>query len=60
MSDQSAEVSRRLLRHPMVIVEKSTESVAATNAACVPRWTHRIDEFVADTLVISLVMVMLD
>jgi hypothetical protein len=44
----------------MVIVEKSTESVAATNAACVRRWTHRIDEFVADTLVISLVMVMLD
>jgi hypothetical protein len=39
-------------RRATVIVEEPAESLAATNATGVPPWRPRVDEFVAETLVI--------
>ena len=44
----------------MVAVEKPTKSAAATNAAGVPPWKRRVNEFVAETLVIPPVVTEVD
>jgi hypothetical protein len=62
MSHQRAALSnpRAASPHAIVIVEEPAESLTATNAAGAPPWRHRVDECVAEALVISLVVVVLD
>jgi hypothetical protein len=43
----------------IVVVEKPAESLATTNATGVPR-RHRVDKFVAEPLVVPLVVVQVD
>jgi hypothetical protein len=47
-------------RRAVVVVEEPAESLASTNEAVTPPRKHRVDEFVAETLVIPLVVVMLN
>jgi len=51
MSQQWAEPSRTASRRPIVKVEEPAQSLATTNATGARRCKRRIDEFIADTLV---------